>query len=253
MTMSREQWDAFLNAVADRVDQLILEEENLRVFRENVAPFVKEWEKWRTAVDEQENTRESRMEEDRRRAESDARFRNRQVRPDGDGWEWAWWLRVEFVEQNGQQYSKMPVCLGAEYMEHLLRLAAEAKRQGQGLPQENPRKRKCADGAKRWAEYAGEVKAELDREARKPTGDLLLRHNWWGYWPIFAGRGYEAGRPTQEHQAHVARIERIIGEHLGCWRRRPKVPDNIVDKWFPVDDRSPGTLPTLDSVFERQR
>jgi len=223
------------------------------VFREKVAPFAEEWKKWWMAVKEQEHTREQRMEEDRRRAESDARFRNRQAMPDGDGWEWAWWCRAEFVEQNGQRYSKMPACLGAEYVEHLLRLAAEAKRQCQGLPQQNPRRRKCADGAKRWAGYAREVKAELDRKARKPTGDLLLTHNWWQYWPIFAGQGYKAGKPTQEHQDHVARIERIIGEHLGCWRQRPQIPGNIVDEWFPVDDRSPGTLPSLTPVCEQQR
>ena len=228
----RELWDDFLDEIAGKVDELTLEEKNLRAFRESIRPFGERWKKQRAREKNWEDRVAVQGAKDWRRAEKDARFRNRDVRPKGKlYWDPTCGCGRELVERDGKRYCTMPACLGDRYKDHLLERVAYARKSMNRLSPKDLRKKKCAKGMKTWTRYLQEVKAELAREAQTPTGYLLLDHPWWSDYPN----------------------EKEIGEHFGCWRKNHFRPHHIVDEWFPVNDHSPEKLPRLDVPDERQR
>jgi hypothetical protein len=44
VTAEKREWYAFLDTIAPQVNKLIIEQRNLRVFREKIAPFAAQWE-----------------------------------------------------------------------------------------------------------------------------------------------------------------------------------------------------------------
>jgi len=255
----REEWEEFLGGIAREVHELIREAENLQVFRESLRRFAEQVERSRKREEERCASSMAQGKKDWTRALHDDRFRNCHVRPKGSfRWGGIWWDATcgcgrELVERDGKRYHPMPACFGAEYRDHLLELAAHARKESQELSPQNPLKRKAAEGAKKRMRLAREVKAELALEAQNRTGQLLLSWPWWNDWPSTVKDQYREDDKGKVAKEKIARIGRAIGEHFGCWRRFHPAHRYIVDKWFPDDEKRPGELPPLYSPLERRR
>ena len=242
MSVTNEEWAAFLDNIAVQVDQLLLQPEALAIFRQKIQAFKQRWEKHCDESDRRAQAKFRHWEA----VKNNARLRDKAAGPPEGGWEWD----CHYVADVGPH-----IATGAEYEippEHAQGVIVAVERE---IERTKARMAECHNSCGEYrglADYLPVIEQDLaDLHAEWDRLSPVEKTKTW----IKAPRRCLRNGPSKDIAAFMwFRLVNVDErEVFGCWRPPLKeIPENPCSRFSP--EHATGKLPpSRDRAEEYER